>query len=123
MPTKDDVGRHGEQVALAHLRAREWLVLDRNWRCREGEIDIVALDGPTLVFVEVKTRSSLDYGSPAEAVGRVKANRIRRLALHWIAADRAQDYRQAWSTLRFDVVSVLRGAEGRASVDHVEGAF
>jgi putative endonuclease len=76
--------------------------LDRNWRCRDGELDIVARYDGTIVFSEVKTRSSNAYGSPAEAVGIAKQRRIRRLALQWL---RDRDIRAA--ELRFDVVAVI----------------
>ena len=67
MAKKDGVGRYGERVAVRHVEARGWRVLDTNWRGSEGELDIVALDGDVLVVVEVKTRSSLGFGHPAEA--------------------------------------------------------
>lgn len=125
MRTKDALGRYGEQIAVDRLIDSGLDILDRNWRCPAGEIDIVALDGAALVFVEVKTRSSLAFGDPAEAVSRVKAARLRRLALHWLAdhPDRHSE------VLRFDVVSVLRGgAAGTGAtvgpiVRHIEGAF
>jgi putative endonuclease len=127
MRAKDAVGRYGEQVAAEHLEAAGLVILSRNWRCREGELDIVAREAGELVFVEVKTRSSLAYGSPAAAVDRTKATRIRRLALHWLAAERAgrsataggADY---WSALRFDVICVIRGA-GTPQIEHLRGAF
>jgi putative endonuclease len=84
MRVKDAVGRFGEQLAVQHLEAAGMQVLARNWRCREGELDVVARDGPTLVFVEVKTRSRLGFGAPAEAVDRAKSARIRQLALRWL---------------------------------------
>ena len=128
MRAQDAVGRYGEQLAADHLEAAGLVILDRNWRCREGELDIVAREGGELVFVEVKTRSSLAYGSPAAAVGRDKAVRIRQLALRWLAAERAnrpvaaEARAEYWSTLRFDVVCVLRGA-GRPQIEHLRGAF
>jgi putative endonuclease len=116
---KDAVGRFGEQLALERLIAAGLEILDRNWRCPAGEIDIVAVDGGTLVFVEVKTRSSLAFGDPAEAVSRAKADRLRRLALHWLA-----DHPQRHSdVLRFDVVSVLRSGRDGPVVRHIESAF
>lgn len=89
------------------------VLLDRNWRCREGELDIVARCGDTIVFSEVKTRSSNAYGSPAEAVGAAKQRRIRRLALLWLSE---HDVHAA--DLRFDVVAVV-GNE----VDVTQSAF
>lgn len=132
MRVKDAVGRFGEQVAAEHLAATGLVILARNWRCRSGEIDIVATEGTTLVFVEVKTRSSLSHGTPAEAVDRRKAAQVRRLALEWIDDQRRQRAAGAdsdvcapaagWRSIRFDVVSVLRHARG-VDVDHVTGAF
>ncbi|WP_073386691.1 YraN family protein [Jatrophihabitans endophyticus] len=121
MRVKDAVGRFGEQVAVEHLEAAGLVVVDRNWRCRDGELDVVAHDGAELVFVEVKTRSSRAYGTPAQAVDRVKAARIRRLALAWLAERRAGGER-SWPVLRFDVVTVVR-RPGGLDVEHLRGAF
>lgn len=114
----DELGRAGEQVAVEHLVARGLVVLARNWRRREGELDVVATDGRSLVVCEVKTRSGVGYGLPVEAVTRTKAARIRRLAQQWLAESRAR-----WVEVRFDVVAVLL-VPGRApEVEHYEGAF
>ncbi len=123
MRVKDAVGRFGEQVAAEHLSGRGLDVVDRNWRCREGELDIVARDGETLVFVEVKTRSSLAFGAPAEAIDARKAARVRRLALRWIEARRAAGDPTCWTSVRFDVVSVLRARSAPLEVDHLVGVF
>jgi putative endonuclease len=122
MRVKDAVGRYGEQLAVSHLEAAGLVILARNWRCREGELDIVARDGPELVFVEVKTRSSLAFGSPAEAVDRTKSARIRQLALRWIMAQRELGEPASWSTVRFDVISVVRARTG-PEIAHLKGAF
>jgi putative endonuclease len=122
MRVKDAVGRHGEQLAVRHLEDAGLTILARNWRCREGELDIVAKDGSALVFVEVKTRSSLAYGTPAEAVTRAKSARIRQLALRWIMAQRDEPDSGFWAEVRFDVVSVVRGRDG-FDVTHLVGAF
>ena len=118
MAAKDGIGRYGEQVATSHLEQAGYTVLDRNWRCAEGEIDLVARDGDVLVFCEVKTRSGVAFGDPAEAVIPAKAERLRRLALRWMA-DRGVLGRD----LRFDVVSVLRQPRGAAPARHLRGAF
>jgi putative endonuclease len=118
MRVKDAVGRFGEQVAAEHLERAGLTIIDRNWRCPEGEIDIVAADGDTLVVCEVKTRSGLGYGDPAEAVVAAKAARLRRLALRWLAA-----HSLSWRELRFDVVTVLRGQGDEPLVRHLRGAF
>ncbi len=117
MRVKDAVGRWGEQVAADTLAAAGLTIVERNWRCPHGEIDIIALDGDALVFCEVKTRSSVAFGLPAEAVGPAKAARIRRLARVWLAEH------PGWNQVRFDVVSVVRGKRGPATVDHLRGAF
>jgi putative endonuclease len=88
-------------------------VVDRNWRCRLGEIDLVARRGRTLVFCEVKTRSSAAYGSPAAAVTPAKQRRIRQLAMQWLS-----DHPGSHGDIRFDVVAVLAG-----TVEVIEAAF
>jgi putative endonuclease len=116
MRVKDAVGRFGEERAVAHLRAHGHEILDRNWRCAEGELDIVARERDVLVFCEVKTRSGRAFGDPAEAVDRDKLRRIRRLALRWLAGHQFNGYRE----LRFDVVAVIRERSG-VTVRHVRG--
>lgn len=118
MRAKDAVGAYGERVAVRTLESAGLTVLDRNWRCPDGELDLVARDGTVLVFCEVKTRSSLEFGDPSEAVVRAKAARIRKLALLWMAA-----HGSGWETVRFDVISVLRRPAGAAAVRHIREAF
>lgn len=117
MPTTE-LGSRGEHIAAAFLTDRGLRVLDRNWRCREGEIDIVARDGDALVFCEVKTRTGLGFGHPAEAVTPRKQKRLRLLAQRWLAAhdEHAPD-------LRFDVIGVLVPQEGLPRVTHLPAAF
>ncbi|TAM93190.1 MAG: YraN family protein [Jatrophihabitans sp.] len=121
MRVKDAVGRFGEQLAERHLVSAGMTVLDRNWRCPEGELDLVVRDGPTIAFVEVKTRSTLAFGHPAEAVTARKAARIHRLAMRWLA--RWQRENGSVAAIRFDLVSVVRLAPGGPSVVHLPGAF
>jgi putative endonuclease len=120
MRAKDAVGRLGEDLAATYLCDAGLTILERNWRCSHGELDIVARDGEIVIFVEVKTRSSTAFGDPAEAVNRAKAVRLRKLALHWLAEHRDIPY---WSQLRFDVVSVLRTASGGPSVRHLKAVL
>jgi putative endonuclease len=115
---KDAVGAYGERVAVAHLVEQGMVVLDRNWRSRTGEIDIVLRDGPDLVFCEVKTRRTDRFGSPAEAVTTAKVRRLRRLAAEWLAQAGLRV-----PTVRFDVVSVQPRSAGAAQVEHLRGAF
>lgn len=116
MHSKDALGRFGEDLAAARLAESGLRVLARNWRCRTGEIDIVARDGDCLVICEVKTRRSKRYGTPAEAVGSRKLRRMRELALHWL--DEQEIY---VPQIRFDVVSVIVPPAGRPVVEHVAG--
>ena len=107
------LGAGGEELAAAWYEANGYEVLARNWRCRAGELDLVVRRARTVVFCEVKSRTSLAFGSPAEAVNRTKRQRLRVLAARWLddAPFRARE-------IRFDVVSVL---DGRVEV--LEGAF
>lgn len=110
------LGRWGEQKAVEHLVAQGMEVIDRNWRCSLGEIDIVAYDGSTLVMVEVKTRTSEAFGSPVEAVTPRKAARLRQLASQWLSehGDRPLE-------LRIDVVGLLVPQRGPWRIDHRTG--
>jgi putative endonuclease len=111
---KDLLGQQGEQEAARFLTEAGLTVLGRNWRCPDGEIDIVALDGRTLVICEVKTRSGVRFGTPLEAVTRTKAHRLRRLAVAWVRA-----HGLVFDQIRIDVVGVLRTSSGEFSVEHV----
>ncbi len=123
------LGRYGENVAASHLVAAGLTVVARNWRCREGEVDIVALEGDVLVMCEVKTRRGVGFGTPLDAITPAKAARLRRLALRWLADQRASVPEGSASELaryaevRFDVVSVLRPLSGPTTVEHLRGAF
>ncbi|HVT42062.1 MAG TPA: YraN family protein [Acidimicrobiales bacterium] len=107
------VGRDGEDQAAAHYRARGYAVLERNWRCAVGEIDLICARGETLVICEVKARSRTATGHPLEAVTVAKQRRLRRLAAVYLVGQRTY-----WAEIRFDVVSVL----GR-TLHVVEDAF
>jgi len=119
MRVKDLVGRFGEGVAVQWLVDSGMQVLDRNWRCPEGELDVVAADDGIIVFVEVKTRSSDEFGDPAEAVTPAKAARIHRLAARWLSEHRELRADE----MRFDIVSVLRPRQGGVTVTHFPSAF
>ena len=118
MPTRSELGSRGERIAAAYLTDTGLRLLDRNWRCREGELDLVARDDEAIVFCEVKTRRGIGYGSPVEAVTPAKQRRLRLLAQRWLAAhDEHAPY------LRFDVVGVLVRPDRPALVTHLRGAF
>lgn len=112
------VGAYGEWIAERHLVANGLVVLARNWRCREGEIDLILRDGEDVVFCEVKTRRSTAYGPPAEAVGAAKILRLRRLAARWLEKSRVRP-----REVRFDVVCVHPQPRGAARVEHLRAAF
>jgi putative endonuclease len=113
---RNALGRYGEAVAERHLTAQGMVVLDRNWRCDEGELDLVLRDGPVLVACEVKTRRGTAHGTPHEAVGPAKLDRLRRLAQRWTEAHGVRP-----ADVRVDLVAVLRDRKGAALVDHVRG--
>ena len=110
------LGAYGETLAARHLTEQGMVLLDKNWRCDLGEVDLVLRDGRVLVVCEVKTRSSLAYGTPIEGVTEQKAARLRRLAARWLAD---HDVRPA--EVRIDIVGVLVPASGDIEVDHVRG--
>jgi putative endonuclease len=118
MAEKDRLGTWGEDLAVGYLEGAGLTVLARNWRCAQGELDIVAIDGRTVVFCEVKTRSGPGFGAPAEALVPAKVRRIRRLAAAWLA-----EAGRGWPDLRFDVVSVVCRRGGEPTVEHLRGAF
>ncbi len=107
------LGRWGEDRAAAWYTRHGWEILDRNWRCADGEIDLVLERDGTLVFCEVKTRSGTAYGTAAEAVDRRKQQRLRRLAVQWL-----RQHHESVPELRFDVACVQNGR-----VEVLEGAF
>jgi putative endonuclease len=113
------LGDAGEELVARWYAAAGYRILDRNWRCREGELDVVVARGPVIAFCEVKTRRSTGFGSPAEAVTITKQRRLRTLALRWL--DEHPEARAP--TLRFDVASVLARRDAVPVVDVIEGAF
>lgn len=117
---RKQTGDQGEEIAAAFLTARGYRVLERNFRCKGGEVDIVARDpgSKSLVFVEVKARRDLTYGVPQLAVTPFKQRQISKAALTWIARNRQHD-----QNARFDVIAILLDANGRHAVEHIVNAF
>lgn len=107
----------GERVAAEYLRDRGYHILERNFRCRGGEVDLIALDGGTLIFIEVKLRRSLLRGTPLEAVTAVKQTRVKRAAQVYLTYCGL-----AFQRLRFDVVSIMKGAK-KTDIIHLKAAF
>ena len=116
MSAKDDLGREGEQVAAEYLERAGLRVLDRNWRCADGEIDIVAAERQVMVVCEVKTRSGTRFGTPLEAITRHKQARLRRLAGRWLVA-----HGVLFDEIRIDVIGLIRNQAGFYEIEHIRG--
>lgn len=116
MAAKDDLGRAGEERAAQHLTGIGYTVLDRNWRCSQGEIDIVAGVGDHLAMIEVKTRRTAAFGHPFEAVDRRKRRRLWQLAQVWVAAhpDAARG-----RTVRLEIIGIIGADPLRGSLEHL----
>lgn len=115
MRAKDALGQSGERLAADYLEEQGVRVIDSNWRCPNGEIDLVALDGDELVIVEVKTRRSRRYGDPLEALTQAKVRRLRTLAVLW-----AREHRRVGASLRIDAIGIILDRSGPPSIDHVK---
>ena len=113
---RDALGRYGERVAARHLTELGMVVLDRNWRCEAGEIDLVLREGDVLVVCEVKTRTSDVCGTPHEAVTPQKLDRLKRLAACWAEAHAVRP-----ADMRIDLVAVHRPRRGPTTLEHVRG--
>ncbi|MCC9145713.1 MULTISPECIES: YraN family protein [unclassified Arthrobacter] len=116
MRAKDILGNRGEELAAQYLTEAGLSIIDRNWRCPEGEIDLVAVDGATLVVVEVKTRSSVNFGHPFEAIGEDKLARLYLLAGAW-----ARAHSRYFTHRRVDAVAVLDDGTNPPVVEHLRG--
>jgi putative endonuclease len=113
-----DLGRAGEEIAGAYLQKKKFKIICRGFRFHKGEIDIIARDRDTLVFIEVKTRRNLDFGRPEDAVTPLKQNQIRRLAEAYLALNNLADV-----PCRFDVLALSWNEEGDPQVHHIQDAF
>jgi putative endonuclease len=116
MGDRQELGRDGEEAAAGYLAQRGMQVVARNWRCRYGEIDIIALDGAALVFCEVKTRRGTGFGVPLAAITTSKLARMRRLAVLWL-----EEHGGHRGPIRIDAVGLLRRPDGHFEVDYVRG--
>lgn len=117
---RQELGARGESLVAAWYTERGYAVLGRNWRCREGELDLVVARGRAVVFCEVKARRGHGFGLPAEAVTGEKQRRVRRLAGRWLGEGHAPG---AFDDIRFDVACVTFGAGGATQIDVIEAAF
>ena len=117
MTQKQILGKYGEDLAAKYLLDRGYEILERNWRCALGEIDLVAKDKNGFVFVEVKTRSGTGYGHPFEAITATKVSRMRRLVAHW-----CKQNDKSGAQVRLDAISVLVRS-GRVAIEHLKQVF
>ena len=118
MADKDALGRRGEQLAADYLQGLGLRIVERNWRCSLGEIDLVARDGSETVFVEVKTRAGLGYGHPLESITAVKLARLRRLAAAWCEA-----HPEHGGSIRIDAVAIVAPRGGAVQIEHLRRVF
>ena len=116
--SRAEIGALGEQVAVDYLQGLGLVVVARNWRCRYGELDVIAVDeaARAVVFVEVKTRTTDLFGGVAEAVTPAKVRRLRRLAGLWLSQQNA-----GWAAVRIDVVTVRIGRRRHPEITHIQG--
>ena len=115
-----DLGARGEELAASWYVGAGYSVLDRNWRCREGELDLVLARERLVVFCEVKTRTGAGFGVPAEAVTLAKQRRLRHLATRWLVERPAGE---VWPDLRFDVACITLRPGAPPDVEIIEAAF
>ncbi|HKW44533.1 MAG TPA: YraN family protein [Candidatus Eremiobacteraceae bacterium] len=117
VPVRFNEGTAGEAAAARYLTERGYHVLERNFRCRGGEIDLIALDGGTLVFVEVKLRRTLARGTPLEAVTAVKQARVRKAAQQYLGFSG-----RIFGRIRFDVICIMKSPK-TTDITHMKAAF
>ena len=116
MRKTDALGRAGEELAARYLRSRGMEILDRNWRCRLGEIDLVARDGETVVICEVKTRSTAGYEGPLAAINHRRLRRLQQLAQAWLSS---HEMAQCW--VRLDGIGIVQDSDQGPRIHHVQG--
>ncbi len=112
------LGSRGEELAASWLEKHGIRVVERNFRCKGGEVDIVARDGATTVFVEVKTRRTMEYGVPQLALTPFKQRQISKAALTWLLKHRQPD-----SPARFDVIAIVLESDVTYRIEHIRDAF
>jgi len=117
-PSAKETGEYGEALALRHLYRQGYDILERNFSCRAGEIDLIGYDGPVMAFVEVKARSSQDFGTPAEALAPEQQQRIRRAAATYRRSRHLEHV-----SFRFDIVAVDLSVVGKPSCKLIRDAF
>lgn len=114
---RKETGRHGEIIASNYLKNKGYRILSRNYRCRDGEIDIICEKEHILIFVEVKSRRNTDFGYPEESVTKQKIQHIKKVALNYLNKD-SNSYKE----IRFDVIGIIF-TDDSYNINHVEAAF
>lgn len=117
MASHNDLGKWGEQLAADFLQRKGYTILERDWKSGHRDLDIIAMDGETIVFVEVKTRSNRLFTDPVEAVGYQKIRNLQLAANHYVK------YRHIDNEIRFDIVSIIGNEESGAEIEHITDAF
>jgi putative endonuclease len=117
MTLRQNIGRYGEDRAAIYLQDRGYEIIERNWRSRSGEIDLIARENDRFVFIEVKTRNGSGYGHPFEAITPEKVSRMRRLVADWCATREVRGLK-----VRLDAISVLISG-GRVHIEHLKEVF
>jgi len=120
LPTMNNItlGKRGEEIATAYLKGLKFTIIERNFRCKGGEVDIIARDGKTLVFVEVKTRRNLSFGPPQLALTPFKQRQISKAALTWLARNKLFG-----AGARFDVIAIFLPNHEVPMIEHIRDAF
>jgi len=113
-----ELGRSGEGIALQYLKKKKYTIVEKGFRFLRGEIDIIALEGDTIVFIEVKTRKSVDFGQPEESITAAKKRQLRRVAQGYLLRKNIQDVE-----CRFDVLSLIYDEEKGYTINHIKDAF
>ena len=117
MAEHNELGKWGEQMAVDYLLSKGYQIIERNWQSGHRDLDIIALDRETLVFVEVKTRSNRLFTDPVDAVGYQKIHNLQQTANHYVK------YRQLDCDIRFDIVSVIGTVGTEPEIEHITDAF
>ncbi len=117
MDLRKELGRTGEDIALNYLENKGWKLLHKNWRNKYGELDLIMHNQDKIIFIEVRTKKSLQYGTGTESVNKTKQQKIRKLAMMFL-----QDKKYYNHAIRFDVVSIYF-ANDKINIQHVEEAF
>ena len=117
MAEHNDLGKWGEDLAAGYLQRKGYVILERDWKSGHRDLDIIALDGDVVVFVEVKTRRNRQFGDPVDAVGYQKIRNLQQAANHYVK------YRHINRDIRFDIVCVTGTSDSEADIEHIEDAF